>query len=321
MFCLSIDLKSEPSAQVWDLVSGLLYKHDCQGIDEGEIPPPTGLSALVAFDEFEHALEPGVLAPPRSFKAYFKDPVAAEKAWDVIESYLSSLLMNRAITKSEDKDYSQAWKVNFNPILAKPNWYVRAPWHEKSPDRNSIELVIEPGMAFGTGSHETTRACLELIEETVRTYSPKNVLDFGCGSGILAIALKKLGVTNVYGVDIDPLSIDASIRNADMNSVSFPVAIQIDSLKMPLLDGIVANILKNTLLDFSLKFKQWLKPDGFLVLSGLLDDQEEEIMSVYGPLGFKLVRRIVREDSSPVDLIDSANGQMRWIALHLKRSN
>jgi ribosomal protein L11 methyltransferase len=173
-------------------------------------------------------------------------------------------------------------------------------------------LIIEPGMAFGTGTHETTRGCLELMAHACEAAGLKrgsakasaaHVLDFGCGSGILAIGLKKLGISHVYGIDIDPLAIDATNENARRNSVE--VAAMLESEGLPKLDGIVANILKNTLLEFAPRFQSWLKPGGFLILSGLLVEQEKTILEHYAALGFETKERLENNN---------------WITLRLIRS-
>jgi ribosomal protein L11 methyltransferase len=199
MYALTCSLRERPTASVWDLVSGLLYQFHSQGIEEGEEPPPSGEQALVAANEFELALEPGVLSPPEKFSAYFENRRDAERAQRAIEPALQHLNPIYEVVEVEEKDYAEIWKEGFKPIAIAPFWLVRAPWHttkdiddHKTPETKH-ELIIEPGMAFGTGSHETTRACLELMalaSQKAKLGSDATVLDFGCGSGILAIGLK-----------------------------------------------------------------------------------------------------------------------------------
>ncbi len=295
MYALTCALSARPSAALWDLVSGLLYQFHSQGIEEGEEPPPTGEAALHAANEFEHALEPGVLSPPDRFSAYFENRRDAEHAQRAIEPVLLELKPIFDIHEVEEKDYAELWKDNFHPIHVEPCWLVRATFHapEPNPPAEQLELIVEPGMAFGTGSHETTRACLELMTLACRQAklgAAAVVLDFGCGSGILAIGLKKLGIGRVFGVDIDPLAIDATRQNAERNSVM--IETDLGPRKFDALDGIVANILKNTLLDFAASFKEWLKPKGFLILSGLLEEQEAVITTHYKQLGFTVHQRL-----------------------------
>lgn len=306
MYSLNCALSQRPSASVWDLVSGLLYQFHSQGIEEAEEPAPIGDKALAAANEFELALEPGVLEPPECFTAYFDNLRDAERAQRAIEPVLASFNPKFDIKEVEEKNYAELWKDNFQPLHVPPFWLIRASWHAPSQDPLLHEILIEPGMAFGTGSHETTRACLELIANACKAEklgSSSQVLDFGCGSGILAIGLKKLGAGTVYGVDIDPLSIEATTQNAARNNVE--VLASLSTPKLHMLDGIVANILKNTLLDFASSFRDWLKPKGFLILSGLLSEQEDTITSRYTDLGFNVVKRIT---------------QNNWVSLWLKKA-
>lgn len=318
MYGLTGTLKDRPTHAVWDLVSGLLYQFHSAGIEEGEEPAPEGEAALHVGNEFEQALEPGVLAPPERFTAYFDNLRDAEHALRAIEPVLKHLSPVFDIHEMEEKNYAELYRENFHPIEAAPFWRVRASWHEaeKNPPANRIELVVEPGMAFGTGSHETTKGCLELLARAAKSTtgadarsgsagnvalagagslgSASRVLDFGCGSGILAIALKKLGAGTVYGIDIDPLAIEASHQNAAANGVSIDIGLE--AREYTDLDGIVANILKNTLLEFAPSFQRWLKPGGFLILSGLLAEQEREILQHYERLGFACTARLPSND-------------------------
>lgn len=296
MYSLTCRFNARPTAAVWDLVSGLLYQFHSQGIEEGEEPPPTGDRSLVAANEFELALEPGVLLPPERFTAYFSNLRDLERAQRAITTVIAHLEPVYSAQELADKNYAELWKENFHPLNVPPFWLVRAPWHERpKPDKKTKELIIEPGMAFGTGSHETTRACLELLARAGKASKAKpgpdsKALDFGCGSGILAIALKKLGFGQVFAVDIDPLAVEATQQNAALNSVVVQTGLEVRDL--PPMDGIVANILKNTLLDHAARFKAWLKPGGFLILSGLLEDQEAAIVERYTGFGFAVEERL-----------------------------
>lgn len=312
MYRLTTALNARPSAEVWDLVSGLLYQFHSHGIEEGEEPAPQGAAALVEANEFELALEPGVLAPPEKFSAYFENRRDAERAQRAIEPVLSPLTAAFSIDEVEEQDYVALWKENLHPIRTPPSWLIRAPWHTEKEKKDEKLLIIEPGMAFGTGSHETTRACLELLPEACASVRPTpkvgghalRLLDFGCGSGILAVAMKRLGNAEVFGVDIDPLALEATHRNAALNGVD--VQTSLHAREFSGLDGIVANILKNTLLEFAPKFHAWLRPGGFLILSGLLLEQEEVICELYLRLGFRVEKRLTHGE---------------WVTLWLKRAS
>jgi ribosomal protein L11 methyltransferase len=155
-------------------------------------------------------------------------------------------------------------------------WIVPS-WHE-SPDPAAINLILDPGMAFGTGSHPTTRLCLEWLERNVSAGC--TILDYGCGSGILAIAAARLGAAHVAGVDIDPQAVDAAKANAERNGVT---ALFADSAA-PVAgeyDVVVANILSNPLRVLAPAICAHVRSGGRLALSGILREQADEIIAIY----------------------------------------
>lgn len=305
-YALSCTFRHRPEAAAWDLAASLLYQFECQGIDEGEEAPPSGEAALRVANEEVPGTETH-FAPLR-FVAYFDNVNAARSAQGAIEPVLVEAEPDFQINEVEDKDHARLWKDRFSPIEADPFWLVRAPWHEPAADPHRVEIIIDPGMAFGTGSHESTRGCLELIAAALEGGSPSQlddscVLDFGCGSGILAIALKKLGVGRSLAVDIDPLAVDATLTNASLNSVSLEAGIALP--EPPPLDGIVANILKNILIEQAPCFCGWLKPGGFLILSGLLGEHERPVADCFSALGFSVRQRLCENNWVSLLLIKS----------------
>jgi len=184
----------------------------------------------------------------------------------------------------QEQDWSQAWKQHYRPIPIGDRLVVVPAWLE-SPDPGRIAIRMDPGMAFGTGTHPTTQLCLELLE----TYLPADavaVIDVGCGSGILAVAALKLGAQAALGVDIDPEAVQAAQANAELNGVAEQLEVKLGSvaeilgggtslMKAPL---VLANILAPViirLLDDGLA--ELLDPGGVLVLSGILDEQAGEV--------------------------------------------
>lgn len=304
-YALSGTLTRRPEAVVWDLAAGLLFEFHCRGIDEGVEDPPPGEAALRAANE--HL--PGTHQAPLRFVAYFDNMEDARSAQEAIEPVLADFGPVLQINEVEKKDHAHLWKKSFSPIEVNPFWLVRAPWHQSAADPRQVEIIIDPGMAFGTGSHESTRACLELIAAALENRSTSQlaqscVLDFGCGSGILAIALKKLGVGRALAVDIDPLAIDATLANASINSVLVEAVPAPPAI--PPLDGIVANILKNTLIELAPQFYAWLKPEGFLILSGLLREHEQAIHEKFTEIGFCINRKIYENNWVSLMLIKPA---------------
>ncbi|MDL2284516.1 50S ribosomal protein L11 methyltransferase [Oxalobacter sp. OttesenSCG-928-P03] len=181
------------------------------------------------------------------------------------------------------KDWVRETQEQFDPIHIGKNIWVVPSWHQ-TPDSNGIVLQLDPGLAFGTGSHPTTRLCLEWLEENVA--SGQNVLDYGCGSGILAIAAAKLGAVSVDGVDIDPQAIATARENAAENQCDIAFYLPdpfSEKAKNRQYDIVVANILSGPLQQLAQIITSRLKPGGKLVLSGILDWQENDVISAYAP--------------------------------------
>ncbi len=178
-----------------------------------------------------------------------------------------------------EQNWVQLTQAQFDPIRVSERLWIVPSWHE-APDPTAIVLVLDPGMAFGTGSHPTTRLCLEWLERTVTP--GVSILDYGCGSGILAIAAAKLGASDVLGVDIDLQAVGAATDNAKRNEVNARFA---DSAKgIPgQFDIVVANILSNPLKALAPAICSHVRPGGQLALSGILAEQAEELIAIYAP--------------------------------------
>ena len=182
----------------------------------------------------------------------------------------------------EDQDWVRATQSQFEPIpvgerlLIVPSWHVEEALQRE--DRR-VALVIDPGLAFGTGSHATTHMCLEWLEQSDLT--GRRVIDYGCGSGILAIAAARLGAAQVTGIDIDPQALVSARENARVNRVDIEVRSSADALPPPA-DVVVANILSNPLKLLAPMLVSLVAPGGALVLSGVLERQVDEVAQFYG---------------------------------------
>jgi ribosomal protein L11 methyltransferase len=176
-----------------------------------------------------------------------------------------------------EQNWVQLTQSQFDPIRVSERLWIVPSWHE-SPDPAAINLILDPGMAFGTGSHPTTRLCLEWLERNVSASA--SLLDYGCGSGILAIAAARLGAGRVAGVDIDPQAVESARANAERNGVK---ALFADSAQ-PVAgeyDLVVANILSNPLRVLAPAICAHVRSGGRLALSGILREQAEEIIGIY----------------------------------------
>ncbi len=184
------------------------------------------------------------------------------------------------VEQLEDKDWEREWMDNFHPMKFGERLWICPSWRDV-PDPSAINVMLDPGLAFGTGTHSTTALCLEWLESI--NLEGKTVIDFGCGSGILAIAAIKLGAAKVIGIDIDPQAIVASIENAKRNDVADQLELflpqdQPDGL---IADVVVANILAAPLRELSGVISSLVKPQGLLAMSGVLDTQAADVATYY----------------------------------------
>ena len=184
-----------------------------------------------------------------------------------------------AFDRLEDTDWVRETQRQFEPIRAGRRLWIVPTWHE-APEPGAVNLVLDPGAAFGTGSHPTTRLVLGWLEREVR--GGETVLDYGCGSGILAIAALRLGAARATGVDIDPLALEAARYNASANGVRLEV-LAAESPLATEADITVANILANPLRMLAPLLAAHTRPGGRLALSGILAAQAAEVLDAYAP--------------------------------------
>ncbi|KPU82738.1 ribosomal protein L11 methyltransferase [Psychromonas sp. PRT-SC03] len=180
----------------------------------------------------------------------------------------------------EDKDWEREWMDNFHPMQFGKRLWICPSW-KPIPDENAVNVMLDPGLAFGTGTHPTTALCLTWLEG--QDLRDKVIIDFGCGSGILAIAALKLGAKRVIGIDIDPQAITASRDNATRNGVSSQLELYLpeDLPEGIQADVLVANILAGPLRQLSTQIEALVKNKGSLALSGILKEQAPELIAVY----------------------------------------
>ena len=185
------------------------------------------------------------------------------------------------MSQLEEQDWETAWLDQYRPIEITPDLWIYPSWVE-ADDQAGTVIRIDPGMAFGTGTHETTRLCMQVIAGL--DLQGSSVLDYGCGSGILAITALKLGAADAVGVDIDPKAEIVSLENAHNNGVASRFAIQsAQDVDARSFDIVIANILAFALIDLASNLVQHVKDDGMIVLSGILAHQAEEVIAAYQP--------------------------------------
>ena len=210
----------------------------------------------------------------------------------------------------QDQNWMEKWKEKYHPILIGKDLLILPPWLE-NPNPKRIPLRIDPNMAFGTGTHPTTQLCLMLTELYLKP--GMDVIDIGCGSGILSIAARLLGARHALAVDIDPLSTRATLDNASLNGLTSGIEVGLGSVREVLSGSytmrqsplVLANILAPVIIDL---FKEGLgdlvAPGGYLILSGILDHQADRVLVTGTEAGFTALQTAGQED---------------WVALVLKK--
>lgn len=234
---------------------------------------------------------------------------------DVVESRMSALLAEISLSVPiarealPDIDWVSRSLEGLKPVRA-GRFFVHGAHDRDQRRQDDIAIEIEAGLAFGTGHHGTTAGCLEMLESAVGQEHPQNALDLGTGSAVLAIALAKLARVKVLATDIDPVAIDVAAANVALNGVSEQVqCVTATGFNHPVFaargpfDLIVANILAGPLIELAPEMVRQAKADGSLILSGILDRQEQAVVDAYVAAGFRHVRTTHLEG---------------WVTIHLK---
>jgi len=182
-----------------------------------------------------------------------------------------------SVERVEDADWVRLTQSQFQPLQITPRLWVVPSWHAP-PDPAAINIVLDPGVAFGTGAHPTTRLCLRWLDAVVTPDA--DILDYGCGSGILAIAAMKLGARSARGIDIDPQAVLAARDNARRNEVAVNFSVTTDAPAAPA-QIVVANILANPLTVLAPLLTRLTRPGGRIALSGILAEQAQSVLDAY----------------------------------------
>ncbi|NDU85062.1 MAG: 50S ribosomal protein L11 methyltransferase [Ferrovum sp.] len=195
-----------------------------------------------------------------------------------------------------DEDWVRLTQSQFDPIPAAPGLWIVPTWHS-IPDDSAINVRLDPGQAFGTGSHPTTQLCLQWL--MAHPPQGQRILDYGCGSGILAIVAAMLSADQPIGVDIDPVAVQTARENAQLNQVSVSFFEATQTLDTPVFDGVIANILTNPLMVLAPLLLSHVRPGGWLTLSGILTPQAQQVIAAYAP-------------HCPLTIVDEQEG---WVCL------
>ena len=262
--------------------------------------------------KYNDAEDAGTPTGPITVRAYLEVNDQVEETRQKLEESLFYLGMIRPLPapvykQIADQNWMEAWKQYYKPILIGERLLILPAWMD-SPEPGRIAIKIDPGMAFGTGTHPTTQLCLELMEKVFEERGktkdcflfPLSCIDVGCGSGILSIAALKLGAKKVLGVDIDAESVTNSRENADVNAVGDELILGLGSVQ-EILDGkfpfqkaplVVANILAPVIIRlFEAGLADLIEEDGSIILSGILQEQEQNVIEAGQAQGLRMNER------------------------------
>ncbi len=262
---LTVELLEEQSEAVQDM----LHESGAMGLEvrDREAPPMPGVRGP---------------APGEAIViAYFEEAEAAEAARaQVAEEFPEARL---SLEEKPQQDWSNEWKALIKSVQVGRLW-VGPPWEAEAAPGDKVRIVIEPKMAFGTGDHPTTSLCLAAVDEYLTTHPGASVLDVGTGTGVLAIAAKKLGAGRVVGTDNDPMSVELAQENAQVNGTP---GLELSGRELAQVEGrfdlVVANILANTLIALAPQIAPKVKER--LVLAGVLGPQKAEVEAAYRAQG------------------------------------
>lgn len=225
----------------------------------------------------------------------------------MVQDIVASLVGRSVELTSEDipdKDWNEVWMSHFSPIEVSARLWVCPSWRLGEAPAEAKVLVLDPGMAFGTGTHATTSLCMVALDEILASNPGLEVLDVGTGSGILAIAAKLLGAGRTVGTDNDPVAVQVARENTELNKVQ----VELSTRDVAAIPGrfplVVANIMAHVLKDLSSPLVDKLSPGGELLLSGILDFQATDVEDAFVAKGLVPVRRRVQDE---------------WVLLHLKK--
>ena len=230
--------------------------------------------------------EPGLSAPAAGWerstiKALFETEAAAERAATLLlaQRWASGLHL-QALAEMADQDWVRLTQSQFQPVEITPEFWIVPSWHQPPAGARQV-LRLDPGLAFGTGTHPTTRMCLRWLARRPADVDLSRVLDYGCGSGILAIGAAMMGARQIDAVDIDPAAVQATHDNARQNGVSLQTGLP--GLAQGAYSLVLANILATPLILLAPLLTTHVGPGGWLVMAGILARQADEIAQTYAP--------------------------------------
>jgi ribosomal protein L11 methyltransferase len=230
-------------------------------------------------------------------KAYFNQELSPEELAALIleklkfiSQFLDTGRGYQGSSQVDDEDWATAWKKYYKPFHISDSVVIKPSWEEYEKQTGELVIEMDPGMAFGTGTHETTRLCSQLLEKYVK--KEDTVIDVGCGTGILSIIAVKLGASHAEAIDIDEVAARVSKENCAINGVIDRITVRkgvLADLEPQKADIVVANIIADVVIGLSGLMPSYLKKDGVLLTSGIIRERRDDVVKAYTGLGFDLL--------------------------------
>lgn len=297
----------ETTTQATDMLSYVLDEYGVEGIEVEDKIPLSEADKKAMFIDILPELPPddGVA----EISCYIDDKIDVKDLCRYISEQLEKMSAYMAVGtgkislgETEDKDWINNWKEFFHPFRLEDNIVIQPTWTEIADAKeDDIVIHIDPGTAFGTGSHETTKLCISNLKKYIQTDGSTDVMDAGCGSGILSIIALKLGARKVYGIDIDELAVKASKENLALNDIpeekytivqgnvieDKEFAQSVASIGK--YDIVVANILADVIIPLSAEIRPFMKENGVFITSGIIDMKEQAVKDALLQNGFEII--------------------------------
>ncbi|MGY0372410.1 50S ribosomal protein L11 methyltransferase [Clostridium sp. JNZ J1-5] len=290
-----LEIEIVTSSEAADAVTGILYNTGVQGvaiIDSKDVEEKKQSSDGFDWVEVDFLeIKDGAIV-----KAYYKEDEKFNEYLQYVKESVMNLEMfglNKGegkitVKKVNEEDWENNWKVYYKPTKVGKRIVVKPTWEEYEKSEDEVIIELDPGMAFGTGTHETTRLCMQALEKYVK--SDSTVFDIGTGSGILAITAAKLNAKKVIGVDLDPVAVDAAKENVGLNNLS-NIEILYGNL-MDVVDGkadiVVANILADIIKILAEDVKKFVVEGGCFIASGIILDRKDDVIEKLNECGFSI---------------------------------
>ncbi|WP_276356003.1 50S ribosomal protein L11 methyltransferase [Cohnella caldifontis] len=302
----------EPSQE---MVSHYLYEYGAAGVSVEESwteDKPRDTSLGQWYDKPLNDIRPGYA----EIKGYFTEDTEIEAVLTLLKKAVAELPQygydageaTFSMAEVQDEDWADAWKKYFKPLRVSERLTIKPTWEEYTPREGEVIIELDPGMAFGTGTHPTTALCLRTLEGAIR--GGETAIDVGTGSGILAIGAVKLGASRVLALDLDPIAVTSATENIKLNGLSDAIEVRRSDLLgvlndeagapatavKPPVDLVVANILAEIILLFIADVMEVLKPGGIYIASGIYKNKEEDVEAGLLAAGFEIIDRVRQED-------------------------